>query len=245
MTQLFQVFLYKPILNLLVLAYNFFGHDLGVAIIIITFILKVFLLPLSQKAIKSQMELQKLQPKQREIQKKYKADKERQAKELMKLFQTHKVSPLSGCLPILIQLPVLIALYRVFRYGVVRLQSSDLYNFVVNPGMMNNSFLGMLDLSKPSFPLAVAVGILQYFQSKLALKRTPSLGPGGASAKNKGALGQMMGSQMVYMMPLFTVIISLGLPAALPLYWAALTLFAIGEELFFQRKFVHKEKAKS
>ena len=110
----FNEILYRPLFNILVLLYNIIpGDDLGIAIIVLTIGIKLVLYPLNQKAIKSQKALQELQPKIKEIQKKYK-DKTQQAEELLKLYKEAKINPFSGFLPLLIQIPILIALYKVF-----------------------------------------------------------------------------------------------------------------------------------
>ncbi len=114
---IFNDFLYRPLFNILVFFYNIVpGHDFGLAIILITFLIRLILFPLSRKSIKSRKDLEELQPKIKAIQQKYK-DKSEQAKYLMTVYKEHKVNPASGCLPLLIQLPILFALYRVFIGG--------------------------------------------------------------------------------------------------------------------------------
>jgi len=111
MIHLFTIIFYQPILNLLVWLYNIVpGHDIGIAIILLTIIVKIILLPLSKKMIESQKALQDLQPKIEEIKKQFPA-KEEQGKAMIKLYQENKINPLSSCLPLLIQLPFLIAVY--------------------------------------------------------------------------------------------------------------------------------------
>src|SRR5688572_820076 len=111
----FNTVLYYPLFNLLVLIYNYLpGHDFGIAIIVLTIIIRFILYPVSVKALNSQKALQKLQPQIQELQKKYKDDKEKQAKETLELYRREKINPFSGLLLALIQLPILIALYNVF-----------------------------------------------------------------------------------------------------------------------------------
>src|SRR3989338_2887446 len=109
----FNQILVFPLLNLLVFFYNFIP-DIGVVIILLTVLVRLVLLPSFHKSLKHQKALQDLQPKMNEIKEKYKNDKEQQAKAMMELYSAHKVNPLSSCLPLLIQLPILIALYQVF-----------------------------------------------------------------------------------------------------------------------------------
>ncbi|HDY72622.1 MAG TPA: membrane protein insertase YidC [bacterium] len=160
---LFNEVLYRPIFNALVFLYNIVpGHDFGIAIILLTILIRVILLPLSSKSIKSRQAMSVLQPKIKEIQKKFKT-KEEQTQGMMKLYKEEKVNPLSGCLPLLVQFPILIALYRVL-INVLKPESLvALYSFVGNPGFINPSFLGILDLSKASPVLAILAGISQFF----------------------------------------------------------------------------------
>ena len=130
-THLFTIIFYQPILNLLVWLYDVIpGHDIGVAIILLTIIIKLVLLPLSKKSIESQKSLRDLQPKMDEVKKRYPDSKEEQSKAMMVLYKENKINPLSSCLPLLIQLPFLWALYRVFYNGLTKKGSLDLvYSF--------------------------------------------------------------------------------------------------------------------
>ena len=233
---IFNELLYKPLFNLLVFFYNVVpGHDFGVAIILVTLLIRTVLFPLSKKGIKSRKALEELQPKIKELRKKYK-DKEEQARETMKLYKEHKVNPASGCLPVLIQLPIFIALYRLFINISEMItnngQLEGIYSSIVNPGTINPMFLGLVNLAIPNIFLAILAGVLQFIQGKLMMTSTT----GTQSQDQKKSIQQTMGRQMTYFMPLLIVFISLKLPAGLPLYWAVTTLFGIGEHLLVNRK---------
>ena len=145
---LFNEALYRPIFNALVFLYNIIpGHDFGIAIILLTILIRIILFPLSYKSIKSRQALSVLQPKIKEIQKKLKT-KEEQTQAMMKLYKEHKVNPFSGCLPLLIQFPILIALYRVLINVLKPASLTVLYSSVKNPNIINPIFVGILDLSK-------------------------------------------------------------------------------------------------
>jgi len=224
---IFNVVLYQPLLNGLILLYEYIpGHDFGVAVIILTILIKFALYPLGAKGIKSQKALSGLQPKIKEIQLKYKDNKEEQTKAMMGLYKEKKINPFSGCLPLLIQLPILIALYRVFWRGFQSEQMAFLYSFVPNPGVMNTLFLGLIDLAKPNLVLAVLAGIFQFFQVKMISPKTKS--------KNKQGSGfsDQMQKQMQYFMPAFTIIILFRMPSAIGLYWVIVTLFTIIQQRF-------------
>ena len=226
---LYNEIIYRPLFNGLIFLYNVIpGHDLGIAIIVLTIVIRIILYPLNQKAIKSQKEMQVIQPKIKEVQQKYKDDKEKQGRALMELYKEHKINPASGCLPILVQLPVLWGLFSVLRAGLKPESLVKLYSFVAHPGVINNMFLGILDLSQKSIVLAVLAGIAQFIQSKMITPQT--------SSSSGSDFASVMSKQMLYFFPLFTVFIAASLPAGLGLYWVATTVFGIGQQYFILKK---------
>lgn len=228
---IFNQVLYYPLFNSLIWLYsNVSFNDLGIAIIILTVLIRFILYPLSKKAIQSQKAMSALQPKIKEIQKKYK-NKEEQAKQMMILYKGNKVNPMAGCLPILVQFPILIALYRVFFTGLNPEKLDGLYSFVQRPESLNFIFLGIVDLSARSVVLAVIAGILQFIQAKMIMPKKTSGKKQGMKIGNMD-FSSLMGQQMTYFMPLITVFIALSLPAALPLYWIVITLFGIVQQYF-------------
>src|SRR3989344_306141 len=179
MSSFFHTILSQPLFNLLVGLYNVLpGNDLGLAIICLTLLIKLVFLPLTIKSLKSTREMSELQPKIQELQAKFKDDKQALAQATMSLYKEHKVNPLSGCLPILIQLPVIWALYKVFINGVKPENLSGLYSFVHNPGSLGDIGLGFLDLAHKNPLMAVMAGVLQGIQSYLTpkLQKTPATG---------------------------------------------------------------------
>ena len=229
--KIFTVILYHPLFNFLVFIYNYLpGHDFGIAIILLTIIIRVILYPVSVKALNSQKTLQVLQPKIQEIQNKYKNNKEQLAKETLELYRQEKINPFSGLFLAIIQLPILIALYTVFWKGLNPSELTNLYSFVLNPGKINAIFLGIIDLSKANFILAVLAGILQFFQTKmLTLKNKPGEG-------KSSDMSQIMQKQMVYFFPFLTVFILTRLPSALGLYWIVSGIFSIIQQYFILKK---------
>jgi YidC/Oxa1 family membrane protein insertase len=170
MIQLFNQFFYEPIFNLVVWLYNVIpGESLGLAIIALTIIIKLILLPLSQKSIKSQKALQEIQPKIDELKKKYKDNKEQMGKAMMNLYKENKVNPFSSCLPLLIQLPFLLAVFRVFKDGIEN-NLSLVYPFIDTPATIHSMWLG-IDLSKPSTFLAILAGLAQFWQAKMMIAK--------------------------------------------------------------------------
>jgi len=227
----FNTILYQPLLNILILLYEYLpGHDFGLAVIVLTILIKILFYPLGVKAIKSQKALSGLQPKIKEIQEKYKDNKEQQTREIMGLYKREKINPFSGCLPILIQLPVLIALYRVFWHGLQPEQMTLLYSFVPLPGAIDSTFFGIINLANPNMVVAFLAGIFQFFQVKMV---TPKSKPG--KKKDSSFSGQMQ-KQMQYFMPAFMVLILFRLPSAIGLYWLTTTLFTIIQQYVILKK---------
>jgi YidC/Oxa1 family membrane protein insertase len=231
----FYVILYQPLFNFLVWLYiSIPGHDFGIAIIFLTIIIRIILYPTSVKAVKSQRGLQKLQPQIQEVQKKYKDDREKQAKEIFDLYKREKINPFSGLFLALIQVPILIALYRVFWDGLNQKKLGVLYSFVTNPGQINPLFLHIINLSKPNIFFAIIAGLVQYFQTKMLL---PQNSPATSGGSKEPDVSQMMQKQMVYFFPIFTAVILINLPSALGLYWIASGLFSIGQQyIIFKNK---------
>ncbi|HOD86990.1 MAG: Membrane protein insertase YidC [Parcubacteria group bacterium ADurb.Bin115] len=236
MNHLFQIIFYQPILNLLVLLYNSVSmQDLGLSIILLTVIIKLILWPLSKKSIKSQKSLQELQPKIDELKLKYKDNQAEMGKALMSLYKEHQVNPFSSCLPILLQLPFFIAVYRVFRDGLG--QHLDLvYPFIYRPEFINSVFLGFLDLSKPNIYLAILAGLAQFWQAKMMMtKRNKNKTAPSVNVKDEG-MAAIMNKQMLYFMPALTIFIGITLPGGLTLYWLVLTLLTVLQQFLMNRK---------
>lgn len=233
MGSLYHELIYRPIFNLLIWLYNVIpGHDIGIAIIVLTILIKVVLYPLSLKSIKAQRELQEIQPLMEEIKQKHKDNKELLGKELMALYKKHNVNPAGSCLPLLIQLPFLIAVYQVFYNGLKPEAITQLYSFINNPGTINFQFLHLIDLSKAFIPLAIIVGIVQFWQAKMMVVTKQ---PAVPSAKDESMMANM-NKQMMYLMPVMTVVIGFQLPSGLILYWLVTTLLTIGQQYFFFSK---------
>ena len=228
----YNAIIYHPLLNLLVFFYNIVpGHDIGVVIILITVFIRLLLAPSFARSIKSQKAMNELQPKLNAVREKYKDDKEGQAKAMMELYKENKINPFSSCLPLLIQLPILIGLYQAFRVALnpaisMAQRLSGLYSFVHRPDSISPFFLKVVNLSQPSIVLAVMAGLVQFWQSKIMMPK----GPG------QDATMKAMSMQTTYVLPVISIFIAWRLPAGLPLYWVVTTLFAVGQQYCIMRK---------
>ena len=237
MGYLFTQILTRPILNLLLWLYDAVpGQDIGISIIILTILVKLLLYPLAKKQIAQQHALQSIQPKIEEIRKQYKDDKEAQARELMALYKAEKVNPAASCLPLLVQLPIFIALYSVLRAMLGTIDVTLLYPFVPQPGHINPMLFGFIQLDKPNYAMAIVAAAVQFVQSKQILGRNVTKAPpkdveGKPGAKDEG-MAAMVNKQMMYMMPIMTMIIGFSLPGALTLYWVVMSALTVLQQWY-------------
>jgi len=219
---IYQEILYRPLLNALILLTEFVpGHDVGLAIILLTIFVRLLLFPFTHHSLLTQRKLKELEPQINQIRFQNKDKLELQSKKIMELYEAHGVRPLFGCLTLFVQLPVLIALYHVFWKGLWSKESGLYYSFISIPESIQPNFLGVLNLADPSLLLAFLAGLSQFFQMKLA---TPTLPPKGASFKEE--MNRAFAIQSLYIFPFLIFFISFRLPSALALYWTASNIFA-------------------
>ncbi|MDP3981974.1 MAG: YidC/Oxa1 family membrane protein insertase [bacterium] len=228
---LFTTFLYEPLFNGLVILYHLVpGHEFGIAIILLTLLLRFALYPLSAKAIIAQRRLAALQPQVKELQEKYKENKEQQAKEILDLYKKEKVNPFAGLGPLFLQLPILIALYRVFWNGLGTDELAlYLYSFIPHPGVIDPSFFGILMLDEKSWGIAIAAGLFQFIQTKHAMQMNTTV-------KSSSDMAQAMQKQMTAIFPAVTVAIVSQLPSAIGVYWVTTSIFSLWQQWHLQRK---------
>ncbi|PIR97962.1 MAG: hypothetical protein COT89_01775 [Candidatus Colwellbacteria bacterium CG10_big_fil_rev_8_21_14_0_10_42_22] len=241
MRALFTEILYRPLFNALAWLYqNVAFQDLGVAIILFTLAVRFLLFPLFHKTVKHQRITQNLQPEIKKIQKKHKDDKEKQAKEIIELYGRHKINPLTPILVLLIQLPIIFAVYRIFINGFENGALDLLYPFIQLPEVPSHDFLGIIqDLTIPSLAVAIMAAIAQYFQGKTAFSRK-----GAGRSKASDSPAEKIGKRMVLFMPVFTLLILTSLPAAIGLYWLTTTIFSIFQQAIVDKS-MEAEKQKT
>ena len=219
MTNLFNAVFYQPILSVLIFIYNNLAlHDLGLAIIFLTILVRIVLFPLFYKGAKDQALIQRLQPHIKKIQLDHKDDKAKQAQELMALYKEHRFNPFSGVFLLVLQLPVFIALFQIFTKELKTLTFDNHY------------FLSLINLEQKNLVLVVLVALLQYWQGKLSLP---------PKAKDKKPAGGPLASSlgmMVYIGPVFTFLVLSNLPSALALYWGISTVFSVGQQIYINKK---------
>ena len=222
--------IYEPILNLLVALYNVIpGQDIGVVIILITLAIRIILAPFMHKALRGQKEMSNMQPKIAELREKFKDNRTEQTKAITELYKENDINPFSSCLPLLIQLPILIALYQVFDKAL-KGNLDGLYSFVSTPGILNSMLFGWIDLANPNIVLAIIAGLVQFWQSWLITK--------SQNQEHMDPTMKAMSIPTMYVLPLVSIYIAWKLPAGRPFYWIVTSLFAVGHQYHFDKPLV-------
>lgn len=189
---------------------GWFGGEYGLAILLLTIIVRTLILPLMIKQYKNTQAMQKLQPEMMKIREKYKDDPRRQQEEMMKLYQQHQVNPLAGCLPLLIQMPIFIALYN---------------SIYMNQPIYEHTFLGLrLGLAPIEgawyyYIIPVIAAITTWIQSKMMMVQNPN-----------AMMGPMRGMMMIF--PVLIFVMALNFAVALPLYWIYSNIYTIVQNYF-------------
>jgi len=234
MKTIFHTIFYQPMYNALVFLVDILpGGSVGLAVIILTLLVKFILFPLSQKSVMTQVKMRKIEPELKKIKELHKNNQQEMTKKTMELYKQEGVNPFSGCFLLLLQLPVIFALYYVFMAGL-KFDSSILYSFVSLPVALNSVFLG-IDLAKKSLILAILAGISQYYQIRLSLPALPQK-TSKEPLSFQEEFAKNMNVQMKYIFPVLVIFISYSISSAIALYWIISNLFAIGQELYVRRK---------
>ena len=230
---MFHTIFFVPLYNALIFLTSAFDGSLGLAVIGLTLGVKVILAPLAHKSIVSQIEQKKLQPLVEELKKKY-PDQKEQSQRLMELYKEHKTNPFAGCLLILLQLPIIIALYRVFLSGAA-INVSELYSFVHAPEMLRTIFLG-IDMASKSIILAALAGISQFLQMYLSPAMQSSSTPVSPDADMQTKVMGSMTQSMKYTMPIMIAVFAYAVPGAVALYWVVSNIVMIVQERWVMRR---------
>lgn len=233
MLTLFKEVFFIPLYNALVLLIGVMpAHEIGLAIIVMTVAVKLALFPLQTKATKTQIRLRVIDGEIKAVREKHKTDRVKQAEALMALYRREGISPFSGVLPLLIQIPVILALFYVFKGGF-DFRPDLLYSFVGIPAVTDTFFLG-LELTKRSVLLAILTGVTQFAQMAIVLPPLkPKLSPGQRSFGDD--LARSMHLQMKYATPLIIGFLALGFPAALALYWTTSNILSTAQGWYLKR----------
>jgi len=227
---------YRPIYNGLIFLTAYLpGHSLGLAIIILTLIIRTILLVPNQKALRAQKKMQDIQPRLEKIKEKHKGDQQRIAMETMALWKEAKVSPAGSCLPMLLQFPFLIAIFYVTRDALNPDTANLLYSTYNNFSLTstNHFFLG-LDLAKNNiYVLPLIIGGLQFIQVRLTMARKNKKKSDDKDSKQ--AQMAMASNMMMYIMPVMIAVFTATLPAGVGIYWGTSTIYGIIQQLVINK----------
>ncbi len=239
---IWHTFFFDPVYNGLIYFINVVpGGDVGLAIVATTIVVKLVLLPLSLKAARTQRVMRTLEEPLKALKEKYQDNKdkrEEQAREMMALYREAGVNPFASILLMFIQIPIIIALYfAVFSGGGVQLPGINtdlLYSFVPSPEAINVMFLGLMDITAKSLPLAALAGITQYFHARLSIP-APTPAEPGAKPDFKTDFTRIMQTQMRYVLPLVIFFVAYTISAAIALYFVVSNVVNILQELVVKR----------
>ena len=234
----FHAVVYDPLYNALVFLVGVIPtHDMGLAVILLTFIIRVILYPLSRRVVESQMAMKKIAPEIEELKKKHKSNSPEQSQAIFALYRERGIHPFSGLAIMLIQLPILFGLYFVFiGSGFPKVDSSILYSFVHAPSLVNMEFLGFVDMGQGhNIILALLAAVTQLIYARL------SMGPRGSQTAGEASLSSDLAKsfdlQARYMFPALIGVAAYYLPAAAPLYYLTSNVLMIAQEYMSGRRF--------
>ena len=255
LAQIWNLILYQPLVNALVFLYQILFSNLGLAIIGLTVFIRLVLTPLTLPSMKAAQKMKELAPELARLKKQFANDKQKFAAAQMALYKKHGANPAAGCIPQIVQLIILIALYRAF-IDVLNSQAtpeklnSILYSFnqIASGVTINTQFL-YLDLVKPDlihlsslpFPLPgvllLAAAGIQFLASKMSMPAAVKTEKIASKTPEKtDDMAAMMQTQMLYLFPLMTILIGFSFPAGLALYWFIFSLFTVIQQYLINSK---------
>jgi YidC/Oxa1 family membrane protein insertase len=207
----------KPLMLILQGFYKF-THNYGVAIILLTVLIKLFFWPLTHKSYKSMQSMKKLQPKIAQVREKYKDDKEKLNQELMDLYRTYKVNPLGGCLPMVLQIPVFFALYRMLN-AAVELRHQPFFLWINDLTAPDRLYIGFDIPYLGGLPvLTIFMGVSMFVQQKMT--------PSGGDPRQE---------QIMLLMPVIFTVMFINFPSGLVLYWLVNNVLSIVQQYWVNK----------
>lgn len=232
MIAFFHTTLYVPIYNLLMLLVdNIPGGDIGLAVVLVTIIVRLIIMPLSFAAQKTARAMKRIEPEMKKVREELKDNKEEQARAMMALYKKHGVNPFASILTLLIQLPIVITLFWVFHNKeLLTVDPALLYSFVSVPAVVSPLFLGLITITGASITLALLTGITQFF---LALYAIPAA-PGKEDKSMQADISRAMTLQMRYVFPIIMAFLAFT-SGAIAVYFITSNLFGIVQEYFVRR----------
>lgn len=237
---LFHAVVYDPLYNGLIFLVGFIPtHDVGIAVVALTVIVRVILVPLSRRAIETQAAMRKIAPEVEEIKEKHKDSREEQSKAIFALYRQRGVHPFAGIGLLLLQLPILISLYWIFALGgLPEIRPELLYSFVEQPPAVSMEFLGFLNMAGHSLVLGLLAAATQFAYTRLSMgPREPRKQEPSKTPSFSAELARSFDLQARYVLPATFVVLSYFIPNAAMLYLVTSNLFMIGQELAMGRRY--------
>lgn len=238
----FHAVIYEPLYNALVFLIDIVpGGNVGVAIIILTIFVKLLMFPLARRATQTQLALKKITPLLEEVKQKHKDDQQEQVKQTFALYKEYKVNPLSGIFILLIQLPIIIGLYRVFIKGDLPvIHAEKLYSFISMPGVVDTHFFfNLVDMGGKSIVLAILAGATQFAIAHMTFEAPTTTTKPGESMKDD--IMRSLHLQTKYVLPVIIGVFAYMFSAAVALHWTVGNIFTLIQDYFVRRQFRAKE----
>ncbi|MEK7106936.1 MAG: YidC/Oxa1 family membrane protein insertase [Patescibacteria group bacterium] len=232
----FNSAVYNPLYNGLIYIVDILPtHDVGIAVIILTIIVRIILFPLAKRAIATQQKMKKIAPEMEALKEKYKNDREQQGRAMLALYKDNDVHPFASFGLIFLQLPILFALYWIFALGgLPTIDVSLLYSFVPRPDGVNMEFIGLINMAGKSFVLAVLAAVTQIIYTRLSMgARKKSVATGSFASD----MARSFDLQARYVLPLVIGAFAYMVPSAAALYWVTSNTAMIAQELLMGRRF--------
>ncbi len=240
MTYIWHTIFFDPIYNSLVFFIDVVrGGDVGLAIVCTVVLVKTILLPISLKAVRTQLVMREIEPKLTALREEYKEKRDVLAIKTMEVFKEAKVNPFSSILSLFIQIPIFIALYFSVSTGggipLPAINTDLLYSFIPTPEFVNMVFLGFIDITAKNLPLALIAGVTQYIYTSLSLPPQKARDP-KAEPNFKDDFARSMQVQMRYVMPVIIIFVAYSLSASIALYFTISNLMMILQEYVVRHK---------
>lgn len=233
MAALFNTLIHQPLYNGLVFLVSVVPlHDVGLAVIALTIIVKFILFPLDRRAKIMQAKIREITPQIDAIKVQHKDDSQAQTLAMLALYKEHNIRPFASILALFVQIPIIFGLYYVFwKGGLPAVHLDELYSFVTPPSVVNMDFLGIFNMAERSIVLAVFAGATQFVQGMISLPPPPARGD---SPSLKDDLAHSFHLQMRYAMPVIVGVVAYTISAAVALYWIVNNLFSIAQEWYIR-----------
>ncbi len=239
---MFHTLFYEPIYNLIVLVLTFIPlHDIGGAIVIVTLIVKTFLLPFNMSALRTQYMMKKIEPEMNKIKELQKVNPQEASKKMVEMYRKNKINPFSSLFAMILQIPIFIALYIVFSKGLFN-DPKSIYSFVTFPEKLHTVAFGIFDVTEKNIVIALLAGVSSYF---LARRQTQTMDMGKSETKEvkdesfQAHFTKSMKMQLLYVLPIIITVSASALPSALGLYWFMSNTASYGLDVYMKRKLAH------